>query len=422
MDNDIRNSNYLIYDHSSIQEALELITDNHRGEVVVVNTHDELVGVVSDGDLRRAMVKGATHATPVRVIANLTPIKISDQTKDRAQVLSEFPNINVFPVLDKDNKVVDIIVRGGFFKADRDRSEKFKLDYLQQLEAESIHIIRETAANFQNPVMMYSIGKDSSVLLRLAQKAFAPAKIPFRLLHVDTGFKFKEMIEFRDRIVEANQLDLIVAKNEEPQALNLKPEEAATDHYIFLKKTKPLLEALAKYNFDAAIGGARREEEKSRAKERIFSVRSGAGVWDPKNQRPELWNLYNTLLTDHQTMRVFPLSNWTEADIWAYILRENIEIVPLYFAQSRAVVKRNGILLRLDEFVKVQAGEEVINLTCRYRTLGCSPSTGAVPSAATTVEEILAEVINAKSSERENRAIDQVSSTAMEQKKKEGYF
>lgn len=300
--------------------------------------------------------------------------------------------------------------------------EKHNLNCLRRLEAESIHIIREAAAEFKNPVLLYSIGKDSSVLLKLAQKAFFPAQIPFPLLHIDTGFKFKEMIDFRNHIVSTFNLRLLVEKNESSEALAFQAEEACTDSYIYHKKTKPLLEAIAKYNFDAAIGGSRREEEKSRAKERVFSVRRETGGWDPKNQRPELWRLYNARLGEKETIRVFPLSNWTEADIWAYIMREKIEIVPLYFSQKRQVVKRNNVWLRLDEFTKAREGEEIVEMACRYRTLGCAPSTGAVPSTASTLEEVLQEVMSADYSERENRAIDNTSETTMENKKKEGYF
>ncbi len=300
--------------------------------------------------------------------------------------------------------------------------EAYNLNYLKQLEAESIHIFREMAAEFKNPVILYSIGKDSATLLRLAEKAFAPGKIPFPLLHIDTGFKFKEMIAFRDYYVKKIGAKLLVEKNESPEAQALGPEEARTDIYIYHKKTKPLLDAIKRNNFDAAVGGARREEEKSRAKERVFSFRTELGGWDPKNQRPELWSLYNTRIKEGQSVRVFPLSNWTEADIWAYILMEKIEIVPLYFAEKRKVFQRNGILLRVDEFNQPKEGEEVIEMMSRYRTLGCSPSTGAVASTATTLEEILEEVLVARKSERENRAIDYTSDSSMEQKKKEGYF
>jgi len=300
--------------------------------------------------------------------------------------------------------------------------EKYNINYLEQLEADSIYIIRETYAEFKNPVLLYSIGKDSSVMLRLAQKAFYPNTIPFPLLHIDTGYKFSEMIEFRDYYTSKVGVDLLVYKNKEPQALQFGPESAHTDEYIYYKKTKALLDAIKKYGFDAAIGGSRREEEKSRAKERIFSVRSDTSNWDPKNQRPELWHIYNGMLNENQTMRIFPLADWTEVDIWAYIKKENIEVVPLYFAKQREILVRNGIYIRIDEFNQPTENDEVINPMCRYRTLGCSPSTGAVLSSATTVDEIISEVINAKSSERENRAIDSTSDSAMEDKKKEGYF
>lgn len=296
------------------------------------------------------------------------------------------------------------------------------LVYLDILEAESIYIIREAVAEFKNPVMLYSIGKDSSVLLRLAQKAFYPAKIPFPLLHIDTGFKFKEMIEFRNYYTKKAGVKLLVHKNEELIAQAIPGNEAHTAKYIYYKKTKPLLEVIRKYNFDAAFGGARRDEEKSRAKERIYSPRDQFGVWDPKAQRPELWNLYNAKLNPGESMRVFPLSNWTELDVWRYIKREQIEIVPLYFAQKRKLVKRHGILLRLDEFVHAQEGEPVTEISCRYRTLGCSPSTGATPSTAAILDEIITEIESATKSERESRAIDHGSEAAMEDKKKEGYF
>ncbi len=301
-------------------------------------------------------------------------------------------------------------------------SENYSMDHLRLLEAESIHIFREVAAESTKPVLLYSIGKDSSVLLKLAEKAFAPRKIPFPLLHIDTGYKFPEMIEFRDYYTKKLGVNLIVHKNESEDAKRFGPEHAHTEEYIYHKKTKALLDAIAKYGFDTAIGGARREEEKSRAKERIFSVRGEGSVWDPKNQRPELWHAYNTLLAPGQSMRVFPLSNWTEADIWEYIKQEQIEIVPLYFSKKRKVVKRHGILVRVDDYTQPKEGEEVMDMFCRYRTLGCAPSTGAVPSTATTFDEIIYEVITARKSERENRAIDKNSDSGMEQKKKEGYF
>lgn len=300
--------------------------------------------------------------------------------------------------------------------------QKYNLNYLEELEAESIHIIREAVAEFKNPVMLYSIGKDSSVMLRLAQKAFYPGKISFPLLHINTGYKFKEMIAFRDYYIKKIGVKLIVHKNEEPTAKKFGPDQAHTEEYIYYKKTKPLLEAIKKHNFDAAFGGSRREEEKARAKERIFSVRSEGSIWNPKKQRPELWNLYSTKLSQGETMRVFPLSNWTEIDIWLYIKKEKIEIVPLYFAKKIKVIKRHGVYLRLDEFVQPQEGEEVIEGMFRYRTLGCSPSTGAVPSKANTLDKIIKEILAAKNSERQSRAIDHGSESSMEKKKKEGYF
>lgn len=297
----------------------------------------------------------------------------------------------------------------------------YNLNYLQELEAESIHIIRETLATFRHPAMLYSIGKDSSVLLHLACKAFYPAAMPFPLLHVDTGFKFKEMITFRDYYTAKVGAKLIVKKNEEERARAFTADDAHTDAYIYYKKTKPLLEALLENNFDAALGGARRDEEKSRAKERIFSIREPNSAWDPKLQRPELWHTYNTELREGQTMRVFPLSNWNEIDIWLYIKQEQIEVVPLYFAQTMKVVKRNGIYARLDNFVRPRSGEKIIEGMFRYRTLGCSPSTGATPSQATDIDAIIQELENSRYSERQSRAID-YGSSSMETKKKEGYF
>ncbi len=296
------------------------------------------------------------------------------------------------------------------------------LNNREQLESESIHILREAAANFKNPVLLYSIGKDSSVLLHLAKKAFYPGTIPFSLLHIDTGYKFPEMISFRDHTVSNNNLNLIVRKNESDEAEQLRASDAHTDRYIYLKKTKPLLDALKQLNIDVAIGGARRDEEKSRAKERVFSIRSFSNAWDPKNQRPELWHLYNAFLQPGQTMRVFPLSNWTEYDVWAYIYQERISVVPLYFAKKRQTVWRHGISVRVDRWTIPEPGEEVTTMTCRYRTLGCAPSTGAVLSVATTVEQIMEEVRMTKQSERQTRAIDHVSQVAMEEKKRQGYF
>ena len=268
--------------------------------------------------------------------------------------------------------------------------------------------------------MLYSIGKDSSVLLHLIRKAFSPGKVPIPLLHIDTGFKFKEMIEFRDKITKDLSLNLIVYKNESDQAKSFNPEDANTDEYIYHKKTKALLDAIGKYNFDAAFGGARRDEEKSRAKERIFSHRDVNGVWNPKKQRPELWSLYNTRIKQGETMRVFPLSNWTELDIWTYIKQENISIVPLYFSQKRKMLKRNGVFVRVDEFNIPKDNEEIFEEYSRYRTLGCSPSTGAILSKASTIDEIVEEIRTTRFSERQTRAID--NSSSMENKKKQGYF
>lgn len=300
--------------------------------------------------------------------------------------------------------------------------QNYKHSFLSQLESESIYILREAKGAFKKPVVLYSIGKDSSVLLHLAKKAFWPHPIPFPFLHIDTGFKFPEMIAFRDITAEKFGIHLIVHRNDEPDAKRLGASEARTPQYVYLKKTKPLLECLQKNGFDAAIGGSRRDEEVSRSKERIFSVRKNHSVWDPKSQRPEFWHTYNIEIAERQTMRVFPLSNWTEFDIWSYIRRENIEVVPLYFAQKRKVVQRNGIFVRVDEFTKPQAGEEVLEMVCRYRTLGCAPSTGVIRSSASTVEEILEELLAAKTSERQNRSIDYAEASAMEFKKREGYF
>ena len=293
---------------------------------------------------------------------------------------------------------------------------------LADLEAEAIYAIRETVAEFARPVLLYSIGKDSSVLLELARRAFSPGPLPFPLLHIDTGFKFREMIEFRDRHAAKTGARLIVRRNLEGAAAAMRPDQAPTDEYVYYKKTKPLLEALAEFGFDAAIGGARREEDKARAKERVFSLRGSRGAWMPASQRPEIWHLYNTRLGPGESMRVFPLSNWTEVDIWRYIRERGIDVVPLYFAETRRVVRRHGVWLRLDEFVTPEPGETVVEMECRYRTLGCSPSTGAVASSARTVDAIIEELLASRVSERDTRAIDHGSSSAMEQKKSEGYF
>ncbi len=305
----------------------------------------------------------------------------------------------------------------------------YNLPYLKQLESESIHIMREVVAEFKNPVMLYSVGKDSSVMVRLAQKAFYPGKFPFPLMHIDTGYKFPEMYEFRDTFCDEIGATLIVESNEEWIGKGCHPLSLGTEKCCSYLKTQALLDGLKKHGFDAAFGGARREEEKSRAKERVFSIRDQFGQWDPKNQRPELWDLYNTRLNEGQTVRVFPLSNWTEVDIWNYIRLEKIPVVPIYFAQEREVIERNGTLIPFSAFSTVQdskdtqySSEEIKKVTCRFRSLGCIPCTGAIPSEATTLEDILVEVVNTRKSERENRVIDLASDAAMEDKKKEGYF
>ena len=294
---------------------------------------------------------------------------------------------------------------------------------LRRLENESIHIIREVAAEFDNPVMLYSIGKDSAVMLHLALKAFYPSKPPFPLLHVDTTWKFQEMIIFRDYTVDKYGLDLIVHRNEEGVKNNINPFDHGSSNYTHIMKTEALKEALTKYKFDAAFGGARRDEEKSRAKERVFSFRSGSHGWDPKNQRPELWSLYNGRIAKGESIRAFPLSNWTELDIWQYILAEGIEIVPLYFSAKRPVVERDGTLLMLDDDrFRLEPGEKVEQRDVRFRTLGCYPLTGAVESTADTLEDIVSEMLIARTSERSGRLIDHDSSGSMEKKKREGYF
>jgi sulfate adenylyltransferase subunit 2 len=309
----------------------------------------------------------------------------------------------------------------------------FSLSFLKQLESESIHIMREVAAEFKNPVMLYSAGKDSSVMVRLAQKAFYPSKFPFPLMHIDTGFKFPEMYAFREEFCRKIGARLIVERNEPWIAQGCHPLSIGVDKCCSYLKTGALLDALRKHNFDAAFGGARREEEKSRAKERVFSLRDAFGQWDPKNQRPELWDLYNTRINEGETVRVFPLSNWTEQDIWEYIKREKIPIVPIYYAREREVVIRNGILIPLtscsmgnhkgeNDPPNQKSDEKAVKIMCRFRSLGCIPCTGAVASTATTIDEIIGEVRAARKSERENRVIDLTSDSSMEQKKKEGYF
>lgn len=296
------------------------------------------------------------------------------------------------------------------------------LDYLEQLEAESIHIFREVAAQFERPVLLYSVGKDSSVLLRLAQKAFAPGPIPFPLLHIDTGFKFPEMYQFRDEYTAQIGAKLIVHRNESAIANDANPYRLGTQQCCGLLKTRALLDGLANGNYDAAIGGARRDEERSRAKERIFSFRDSFGQWDPRNQRPELWNLYNGKVRPGESMRIFPLSNWTEIDIWQYIHREEIPVVPLYFAKKRKVVVRGEMLIPLGEGVRLSGAEEPQEVMCRFRSLGCMPCSGAVRSEAATIEEIIEEMFGVKVSERATRIIDHDSDGSMETKKREGYF
>ena len=298
-----------------------------------------------------------------------------------------------------------------------------KSEILKTLENESIEILRETASAFRNPVMMYSIGKDSSVLLHLARKAFYPSPIPFKLLHVDTTWKFKEMIGFRDEVVRDLGLNLVVHTNQAGVAAGINPFTSGISEYTRVMKTVALREALDQYGFDAAIGGSRRDEEKSRAKERIFSVRDEGHRWNPRAQRPELWRTYNTRLAPGQTMRVFPLSDWTEADIWNYIMQENIYVNPLYFAKNRPMVKRGDQLIMVDDDrYPLNEGEKPFDAMVRFRTLGCYPLTAAVESTATTIEEVVEEVLNVNLSERATRLIDGDNEDSMEKKKTEGYF
>lgn len=298
-----------------------------------------------------------------------------------------------------------------------------RLTHLKQLEAESIHIIREVAAEFENPVMLYSIGKDSSVMLHLARKAFYPGKLPFPLLHVDTNWKFREMIEFRDATVKKYDMELIVHKNPDGLAMGINPFVHGSAKHTDIMKTQGLKQALNQYGFDAAFGGARRDEEKSRAKERVYSFRDKNHAWDPKNQRPELWRLYNGQVNKGESIRVFPLSNWTELDIWQYIYLENIEIVPLYFAKPRPVVERDGVTIMVDdERMPLAEGEVPQQEWVRFRTLGCYPLTGAIESHATTLPEIIEEMLVSTSSERQGRVIDNDGAGSMELKKRQGYF
>lgn len=299
----------------------------------------------------------------------------------------------------------------------------YNLTHLKQLEAESIHILREVAAEFDRPVMLYSIGKDSTVMLHLALKAFYPGKLPFPLMHIDTTWKFREMIEFRDQQMKKLGLDLIVYINKEGVDAGIGPFTHGSQKHTDIMKTQALKQALNKYQFDAAFGGARRDEEKSRAKERIYSFRDENHRWDPKNQRPELWNIYNGKINKGESIRVFPLSNWTELDIWQYIHLNNIDIVPLYFAKPRPVINWQGVDIMVDDDrTPLTDGQQPEMKTVRFRTLGCYPLTGAVESSATTLPEIIQEMLLTKSSERQGRLIDSDQSGSMEKKKREGYF
>ncbi len=300
----------------------------------------------------------------------------------------------------------------------------YNLTHLKQLEAESIFIIREVAAEFEKPVMLYSVGKDSSVMVHLAMKAFYPAKPPFPLMHVDTTFKFREMIQFREEYARKELgLDVIVHKNQEGIANNINPFDHGSKRYTDIMKTESLLQALNEHRFDAAFGGARRDEEKSRAKERVYSFRDENHRWDPKNQRPELWSLYNSRVNQNESIRVFPLSNWTELDVWQYIHLEQIPIVPLYYAAKRPVVERDGVLIMVDdERIPLKEGEVPEEKMVRFRTLGCYPLTGAVESEAATLPEIIQEMLLTTTSERKDRVIDFDQAGSMEEKKKQGYF
>ena len=299
----------------------------------------------------------------------------------------------------------------------------FQLTHLEELEAEAIQIIREVVAQFEKPVMLFSIGKDSIAMLRLAEKAFAPGKLPFPLLHVNTTFKFKEMISFRDEFVKSRGHQLIEWINQDGVKSGITPFNAGTQRYTHVMKTEALKQALSHYGFDAAFGGARRDEEKSRAKERVFSFRDRFHQWDPKNQRPELWNLYNGQVAKGESIRVFPLSNWTELDVWLYIYREQIPVIPLYFAKPRPVLNRNGTwIMRDDDRMPLEDGEQPQMRSVRFRTLGCYPLTGAVESQATNLREVIEEMLRSRTSERQGRVIDYDEAGSMEQKKKEGYF
>jgi sulfate adenylyltransferase subunit 2 len=307
--------------------------------------------------------------------------------------------------------------------SDPERNLSLRLSHLRQLEAESVHILREVVAEFERPVMLYSIGKDSSVMVHLAKKAFHRGKLPFPLLHIDTTWKFKAMIEFRDRFCKENGFDLRVHSNQQGIEQNINPFDHGSSKYTTVMKTHALLQALQAGGYDAAFGGARRDEERSRAKERIYSFRDRYGQWDPKNQRPEVWNVYNSKINKGESIRAFPLSNWTELDVWLYIYLENIPIVPLYFAAKRPVVEREGTLVMVDdERLRLHPGEKPREELVRFRTLGCYPLTGAVRSSATTLPEIIREMLLTKHSERQGRLIDHDEEGSMEVKKREGYF
>jgi sulfate adenylyltransferase subunit 2 len=301
--------------------------------------------------------------------------------------------------------------------------DKRRLTHLETLEAESIHILREAVSEFENPVMLYSIGKDSSAMLRLAQKAFAPGPLPFPLLHVDTTWKFKEMIAHRDRVVKEVGAELIVHTNLEGVAQNINPFDHGSNRYTTVMKTDALKQALTRYQFDCAFGGARRDEERSRAKERVYSFRDRFHQWDPKTQRPELWSLYNGRIGMRESVRVFPLSNWTELDVWLYLWAEKIDLVPLYFARARPVVSRSGGWIMVDDDrMRLEPGEAPVERVVRFRTLGCYPLSGAIESTATTMPEVIAEMLLTAVSERQGRLIDHDEDASMEKKKREGYF
>jgi sulfate adenylyltransferase subunit 2 len=323
------------------------------------------------------------------------------------------------PAIDQSNGTTQVLPHA---RSSGPAATELRLNHLQALEAESIYILREAVAEFSNPVMLYSIGKDSSVMLRLAQKAFYPGKIPFPLLHIDTSYKFPEMIDFRDSYTREIGAELIVHQNREALQQGANPFALGTQKCCGLLKTKALLDGLAAGGFNAAFGGARRDEEKSRAKERVYSFRDAHGQWDPKNQRPELWNIFNSRIDKSESIRVFPLSNWTELDVWLYIHVEKIPIVPLYYAREREVVERNGSIVVIYSPDQLLPGERTKFVRCRMRSLGCMPCTGAIRSEADTVPKIIEEMISFRRSERENRAIDHDEEGSMEIKKREGYF